>query len=89
MEDEGSSEDDERLEVVVPGDPVEGSVKVLSMNNEPPGYSEAHLRTQLRMEKGRPSRRHPRPPGTPVPLQCKSTPSLSQPVQRVRPLQLV
>ncbi len=34
MEDDGSSEDDERLEVVIPGDPVEGSGKVLSKNND-------------------------------------------------------
>jgi hypothetical protein len=36
VEDEGSSEDDERLEdtVTVPGDTFEGSVKVLSTNND-------------------------------------------------------
>jgi hypothetical protein len=101
VEDEGSSEDDKSLEMVVPGDPVEGSDKVLSTNNgggalvqparhgfdKSPGYVEARLRTQSRMDKGGPFRRHPRPPVTPVPPRRKST--ASQPVQRVTPLQLV
>ncbi len=34
MEEEGSSEDDERLENTVPGDPVEGACKVLSTNKD-------------------------------------------------------
>jgi hypothetical protein len=97
VEDEELSEDDERLEVVDPRDYVEGdsvhggaSIEPTCHGfDKPPGYMETHLRTQLRMEKGWPFRRHPRPPGTPIPPRRKSAQSSSQPVQRVRPLQLV
>ncbi len=92
------------VEVVVGGDPVEESDEMLLSTkndggasieptcrgfNKPPGYAEDRLRTKLRMDMGGPFRRHPRPPGTPIPPRRKRATSSSQPVQRAGPLQLV
>jgi hypothetical protein len=92
------------IEVVVGGDPVEETDKVLSTKNDggaliepscrgfdkPPGYyAEAGLRTKMHMDMGGPFRRHPRPPGTPIPPRRKSATSSSQPVQRGGPLELM